>query len=102
MNNLQNNQKSDTTPMGYDALLAPVPLWKCAKGYNLILLGLHNCDNDLVLNNALRWANDWLNYSIEVERDSNKSKFPLPKNIQEEAKLIGKYFENLLALKNWC
>ena len=24
MNNLQNNQKSDTTPMGYDALLAPV------------------------------------------------------------------------------
>jgi hypothetical protein len=25
MNNLQNNQKSDATPMGYDTLLAAVP-----------------------------------------------------------------------------
>ena len=102
MNTEQNNQKNNTTPMGYDALLAPVPLWKCTKGYNLILLGLYKCNSNLVLNNALKWANEWLNYSKEVKKDSDKSKFPLSAEIQKEAKLIGEYFEKLLASKNWC
>ena len=40
MNNLQNNQKSDVTPMGYDMMLAPVymsinTICKCGKNAEL-------------------------------------------------------------------
>ena len=31
MDNLQNNQKSDATPMGYDTMLAPVFNYRCKK-----------------------------------------------------------------------
>ena len=102
MNNLQNNQKSDATPMGYDALLAPVPLWKSAKRSNLILLGAIKCNNRMVLKDSLLWARQWINYARAVEKDSRKSMYPLSLETQIEAKLIGKYFYKLLASRNWC
>ena len=102
MNNLQNNQKSDAPPMGYDALLAPVPLYRSAKRSNLILLGALKCDSRLVISRALLWARQWMNYARAVKRDAEKSMYPLSIETQNEAKLIGEYFEKLLVSRNWC